>query len=298
MSPQTETTTRRPRVEGVREAEILDATLEVLAEVGYDRLTMDAVAAAGQGLQGHALPPLERQGQPRHRRAAPRPPAERPAAAPRHRARCAATCIAAFCGIGGLTDKPEVGTLRRHPHRDHPRRRVRRGVPTRGHRPQAGRLQGALRARQGARRDPRRRRPRPARAGPGRDRAAPRLPLGESPHRGPRHPRHRPDHPSGRDRGRLTDVPPTQREITHDRHPTRGRRRGARRRAGASKHLGWALVLISVAQLMVVLDGTIVNIALPYIQSDLDISSANLTLGRHRLRAGLRQPAAARRPAR
>jgi EmrB/QacA subfamily drug resistance transporter len=42
-------------------------------------------------------------------------------------------------------------------------------------------------------------------------------------------------------------------------------------------HLGWALVLISVAQLMVVLDGTIVNIALPYIQADLDISNANLT---------------------
>src|SRR4051794_10524336 len=35
----------RPRVEGDREQEILAATLEVLAEVGYDRLTMDAVAA-------------------------------------------------------------------------------------------------------------------------------------------------------------------------------------------------------------------------------------------------------------
>jgi EmrB/QacA subfamily drug resistance transporter len=46
---------------------------------------------------------------------------------------------------------------------------------------------------------------------------------------------------------------------------------------GVGKHLGWALVLICVAQLMVVLDGTIVNIALPYIQSDLDIASANLT---------------------
>lgn len=34
----------RPRVEGDRELEILDATLEVLAEVGYDLLTMDAVA--------------------------------------------------------------------------------------------------------------------------------------------------------------------------------------------------------------------------------------------------------------
>jgi AcrR family transcriptional regulator len=35
----------RPRVEGERELEILHATLDVLADVGYDRLTMDAVAA-------------------------------------------------------------------------------------------------------------------------------------------------------------------------------------------------------------------------------------------------------------
>lgn len=34
----------RPRVEGDREQEIFDATLAVLADVGYDRLTMDAVA--------------------------------------------------------------------------------------------------------------------------------------------------------------------------------------------------------------------------------------------------------------
>jgi AcrR family transcriptional regulator len=39
------TPVERPRVEGDREQEILDATLEVLADVGYDRLTMDAVAA-------------------------------------------------------------------------------------------------------------------------------------------------------------------------------------------------------------------------------------------------------------
>lgn len=37
-------TTPRPRVEGDREDEILDATLHLLLEVGYDRLTMDAVA--------------------------------------------------------------------------------------------------------------------------------------------------------------------------------------------------------------------------------------------------------------
>ena len=35
---------RRPRVEGDRETEILDAAVRVLADVGYDRLTMDTVA--------------------------------------------------------------------------------------------------------------------------------------------------------------------------------------------------------------------------------------------------------------
>ena len=34
----------KPRVEGDRELEILETTLAILAEVGYDRLTMDAVA--------------------------------------------------------------------------------------------------------------------------------------------------------------------------------------------------------------------------------------------------------------
>jgi len=41
-------------------------------------------------------------------------------------------------------------------------------------------------------------------------------------------------------------------------------------------NLTWALVLISIAQLMVVLDASIANIALPYIQTDLGISNANL----------------------
>ncbi len=43
------------------------------------------------------------------------------------------------------------------------------------------------------------------------------------------------------------------------------------------RHLGWALVLITVAQLMVVLDASIANIALPYIGRDLDIAPANLS---------------------
>lgn len=36
---------RRPRVTGEREADILDATVTVLCDVGYDRLTMDQVAS-------------------------------------------------------------------------------------------------------------------------------------------------------------------------------------------------------------------------------------------------------------
>ncbi|GAB7004597.1 MFS transporter [Nocardioides sp. AN3] len=47
--------------------------------------------------------------------------------------------------------------------------------------------------------------------------------------------------------------------------------------AGSHRHLGWALVLICIAQLMVVLDATIANIALPFIQKDLDFSASNLT---------------------
>jgi EmrB/QacA subfamily drug resistance transporter len=45
----------------------------------------------------------------------------------------------------------------------------------------------------------------------------------------------------------------------------------------APAHAGWALVLICVAQLMVVLDSTIANIALPYIGQDLSIDATNLS---------------------
>jgi len=52
-----------------------------------------------------------------------------------------------------------------------------------------------------------------------------------------------------------------------DKHPEEGKQ----------LHLGWALVLISMAQLMVVLDASIANIALPFIGNDLEIADANLT---------------------
>ena len=44
---------------------------------------------------------------------------------------------------------------------------------------------------------------------------------------------------------------------------------------GADPHRWWALVIIALAQLMVVLDATIVNIALPSAQSDLHMSDGN-----------------------
>jgi AcrR family transcriptional regulator len=45
MTPRTAPETLRPRVCGAREEEILDATVDELLAAGYDRLTMDAVAA-------------------------------------------------------------------------------------------------------------------------------------------------------------------------------------------------------------------------------------------------------------
>ena len=120
MSPQAETTTPRPRVEGDREAEILDAALEVLAEVGYDRLTMDAVAPAG------ARPPRRRSTAAGTARSA--SSSTRCTTATSTSARHVAVdtgslredLLQAFCGAGGLTDKPEGRHLRCDPHRDRP----------------------------------------------------------------------------------------------------------------------------------------------------------------------------------
>jgi AcrR family transcriptional regulator len=45
MNLRKKTSVLRPRVEGERESEILDAALDLLAKVGYDRMTMDGIAA-------------------------------------------------------------------------------------------------------------------------------------------------------------------------------------------------------------------------------------------------------------
>jgi AcrR family transcriptional regulator len=97
----------RPRVEGDREQEILDATLEVLGDVGYDRLTMDAVATRAKASKAtlyrrwngkvslviDAL--LSDKG----------PPALPDTGTLR------GDLIASFCGMGGLTDDRSVATF-------------------------------------------------------------------------------------------------------------------------------------------------------------------------------------------
>lgn len=107
MTPAEAATHLRPRVEGDREREILDAALEVLSEVGYDRLTMDAVAQRAKASKAtlyrrwnskatlvvdalatqKASPPVPDSGDLR------------------------TDLLTAFCGMGGLTDHDTTSTF-------------------------------------------------------------------------------------------------------------------------------------------------------------------------------------------
>jgi len=107
MTTQTEATHTRPRVEGDREAEIFAATMGVLADVGYDRLTMDAVALRAKaskatlyrrwnGKVSLVIDALHHH----HNNDTP--------AAPVDTGSLREDLIESFCGHGGLTDKPEL----------------------------------------------------------------------------------------------------------------------------------------------------------------------------------------------
>lgn len=99
--------TTRPRVEGDREQQILDATLDVLADVGYDRLTMDAVAAAARASKATL-----------YRRWSTKPslvidalcsmkePHELP-----DTGSLRGDLVGMFCGMGGLTDERQMAVL-------------------------------------------------------------------------------------------------------------------------------------------------------------------------------------------
>jgi AcrR family transcriptional regulator len=103
----TETGTR-PRVAGERELEILEATLEVLADVGYDLLTMDAVATRAKASKATL-----------YRRWKGKPELV-VAAVTHHHATTAAVpdtgtlrgdLLAAYCGHGGLNDPQAQSVL-------------------------------------------------------------------------------------------------------------------------------------------------------------------------------------------
>jgi AcrR family transcriptional regulator len=108
MSTQIEPHTR-PRVEGPREAEILEAALAVLGEVGYDRFNMDAVAQKAKASKATL-----------YRRWNGKVQLVIDALQHDHRQHhfteqgmvdtgtLRGDLIEAFCGHGGLTDKPEV----------------------------------------------------------------------------------------------------------------------------------------------------------------------------------------------
>jgi AcrR family transcriptional regulator len=108
MTPQpTDAPAVRPRVEGERELEILDATLEVLADVGYDRLTMDAVAARAKASKAtlyrrwkdKATLVVDALLVVKHTTEVPDTGSLR------------GDLIASFCGLGGLTDQQGVATF-------------------------------------------------------------------------------------------------------------------------------------------------------------------------------------------
>ncbi len=97
----------RPRVEGDREQEILDAALEVLGQVGYDRLTMDAVAHRAKASKAtlyrrwNSKAMLVVDGLASQKTTPPIPDT----------GDLRTDLLTAFCGMGGLTDHDSTSTF-------------------------------------------------------------------------------------------------------------------------------------------------------------------------------------------
>jgi len=97
----------RPRVEGDREQQILDATLAVLTEVGYDRLTMDAVASRAKASKAT----LYRRWNGKDALVVDALLSVHEVAPPADTGSLRGDLLASFCGMGGLTDTQSVGTF-------------------------------------------------------------------------------------------------------------------------------------------------------------------------------------------
>ncbi|MGZ4451469.1 MAG: TetR/AcrR family transcriptional regulator [Nocardioides sp.] len=98
----------RPRIEGDREQEILQTALTILGEVGYDRLTMDAVAARAKASKAT----LYRRWSTKAKLVIDALHATKDhGAIPEDTGSLRGDLQAAFCGLGGLTDPEMVATM-------------------------------------------------------------------------------------------------------------------------------------------------------------------------------------------
>ena len=104
---QTEAQAHRPRIEGDREREILEATLEVLGDVGYDRLTMDAVATRARASKAT----LYRRWNTKVGLVIDALLVEKPAPPEPDTGSLRGDLVEAFCGVGGLVEAKSVGTF-------------------------------------------------------------------------------------------------------------------------------------------------------------------------------------------
>lgn len=98
---------QRPRVTGDREVEILEAALQILAEVGYDRLTMDAVAARARASKAT----LYRRWSSKARLVIDALLCEKEAVVDQDTGSLRSDLIAVFCGHGGLDDAHQLALI-------------------------------------------------------------------------------------------------------------------------------------------------------------------------------------------
>jgi AcrR family transcriptional regulator len=97
----------RPRIEGVREQELLAATLDVLADVGYDRLTMDAVATQARASKAT----LYRRWNGKVSLVVDALLSQKGRHDPPDTGTLRGDLLEAFCGMGGLTDRKQLAIL-------------------------------------------------------------------------------------------------------------------------------------------------------------------------------------------